>query len=474
MASVFKRSGENGKKVRCWTIQYVDAQGKKRQRIAFTDKQESLRLANKLEHEALLRRSGLIDTAAEERVAQAKRPISIHLDDFLNSVRFNMPTEKHVTLIKTRIEAVIEEADVATPSDFTLDGVESAIMAIQKKKDLGLKTVNHYIQAVKGFLAWMVPKRLPANPLLDLKMRNAEVDVRKKRRALTVDEFSRLLSSARSSAKDIQCFNGEQRARIYLISYLTGLRRKEIASLTPESFQIDGDPPTMVVEAGDSKHRRKDTIPLHPELVEMLRDWMPEYPEGQPLFPKLAKRRTWLMIKKDLEAAGIPYKTKDGDADFHAAGRHSHITELLLNGASLVEAKELARHKDVRMTMRYTHIGLEDQAKAIKKLPANSSWRTGLPDVEAAGTNDKSQHIRSKSQHIRSKSGVSEGHSQSLSDTESHSSASTAVDVSACCSSPSDTRGQKKAPPVTGDALTEDTGVEPATHCWAIDFESTC
>ena len=42
-------------------------------------------------------------------------------------------------------------------------------------------------------------------------------------------------------------------------------------------------------------------IPLQPELVKMLRDWMPEYTEGQPLFPKLAKRKTYEMVKKDLE-----------------------------------------------------------------------------------------------------------------------------------------------------------------------------
>jgi len=35
------------------------------------------------------------------------------------------------------------------------------------------------------------------------------------------------------------------------------------------------------------------------------------------------------MIRKDLEAVGIPYTTKAGGADFHAAGRHTHITELL-------------------------------------------------------------------------------------------------------------------------------------------------
>ena len=51
-------------------------------------------------------------------------------------------------------------------------------------------------------------------------------------------------------------------------------------------------------------------------------------------------------------------------------GRHTHITELLRNGAFLVEARELARHSDIRMTMRYTHIGLDDQARAVAAIPA--------------------------------------------------------------------------------------------------------
>ena len=75
------------------------------------------------------------------------------------------------------------------------------------------------------------------------------------------------------------------------------------------------------------------------------------------------------MVKKDLERIGIPYETHEGIADFHAAGRHSHITGLLRNGATLVEARQLARHADVRMTMKYTHIGLQDQADALAGLP---------------------------------------------------------------------------------------------------------
>jgi hypothetical protein len=76
------------------------------------------------------------------------------------------------------------------------------------------------------------------------------------------------------------------------------------------------------------------------------------------------------VVKKDLQRVGIPYETEEGIADCHAAGRHTHITELLRNGASLPEAQKLARHSDIKMTMKYTHIGMDDQAKALGNLPS--------------------------------------------------------------------------------------------------------
>ena len=79
------------------------------------------------------------------------------------------------------------------------------------------------------------------------------------------------------------------------------------------------------------------------------------------------------MVRLDLERIGIPYETEEGVADFHAAGRHSYVTGLLLNGVSLVHAKELARHSDVKMTMKYTHVGLGDQAESLNALPAPSN-----------------------------------------------------------------------------------------------------
>jgi hypothetical protein len=70
----------------------------------------------------------------------------------------------------------------------------------------------------------------------------------------------------------------------------------------------------------------------------------------------LARKQTYTMVQKDLKRAGIPYETHEELADFHAAGRHSHITGLIASGASITDAEELARHVDIRQTAKYTHI----------------------------------------------------------------------------------------------------------------------
>jgi integrase len=260
----------------------------------------------------------------------------------------------------TRPAIVVSAADIC-----------SSVTEMLDDKEIGHKTYNHYIQAFDSFCNWCVENdRLLGNPLRGLERLNTAVDVRHKRRALNAEDLEKLVRSARDSGEEIQCFSGEYRARMYILSYMTGLRRKEIASLKPRSFDLDANPPTVTVEAACSKHRRLDVLPMHPDLVTLVRSWIAELKPTDVLFPKLAKRRTWLMVKKDLERVGIPYENEDGIADFHAAGRHSHITGLVRSGASLPEAQKLARHTDIKMTMKYTHIGIEDQAKAVGNLPA--------------------------------------------------------------------------------------------------------
>lgn len=366
MASIYKRKQDAGKKRQAWYICYKDHDGRKRTKKGFTDKKETELLAAKLELEAMKRREGLIDPEEEKRAERRKAPLQDHLEAF--KVSLSKATPKHVKLTMTRIRRVINDAGMETPADIDVESVEAVLLEMLESGEIGHKTYNHYVSAMSQFCDWMVPRRMTENPLQGIDKLNAEVDVRHQRRALKPDEFQKLLESARSSMVEIQCYSGEDRARIYTISYMTGLRRREIASLTPSSFHLDASPPTVTVQAACSKHRRRDVLPLHEKLVSQISSWLHDVEPDKPLFPKLAKRRTWLMVKKDLERVGIPYVTEEGIADFHAAGRHTHITELLRNGATLPEAKELARHSDVKMTMKYTHIGINDQHRAVQYL----------------------------------------------------------------------------------------------------------
>ena len=57
-------------------------------------------------------------------------------------------------------------------------------------------------------------------------------------------------------------------------------------------------------------------------------------------------------------------------ADFHS-NRHTFLTNLSLVGVSPRDAQELAHHNDIHLTMNlYSHVGLQDKARAIGKLAA--------------------------------------------------------------------------------------------------------
>ena len=408
MASIRKLSRDKGKKNKPYYIQYFDADGNRVTAKGFTDKALTEQLAAKLENEVMLRKRGMIDPAQERLLSIKQSPIEGHLDAFARSMANN--TEKHRKLTMTRVRRVIEGCGFLSLAEMDGEKVVDWLNATRQAEDLGARTFNHYMQAADAFGKWLVAtKRLPANPLAGMERLNSETDIRHKRRALSTEEVSRLVESARSSGEVVQGYDGELRARAYLLSFFTGLRRQEIGSLTPRSFKLDDAQPTLVVEAACSKHRRRDTLPMHPELVGLVREWVRGLAPDDLLFPRIERKKTWLMVKKDLERVGIPYETPDGIADFHAAGRHSHITGLVRSGASIMEAKELARHADIRQTVKYTHIGMEDRAEALAGLPSpflsadadclhyvcNSGGvlrQEGSPEVSDGGTNARSSN----------------------------------------------------------------------------------
>ena len=392
-------------------IQYRDSTGKKRRVPGYTDKEATAQLAADLERKARLIQSGLTDPHESGKT----RPLHEHLADFHDYLEARDNSQKHVTQTWTRIDRLVRGCGFSNWCDITPSAIVNWLAAERGANRIGLKTSNYYLAAIKQFCTWLeddgrVPKA--RNPIEHLTALSAETDIRWQRRAISTEEFSRLIAAAHTGPK-VQCVAGPERAMLYVLAAWTGYRREEIASLTIKSFDLDALPATVKVSASFSKRRKNDIIPLHPAVTEQLRSWIGKLANATPdthLFHLKTLggglRRTAKMMRLDLERARqiwinesssaeekrrrqdsdyLQYQSGDGlYADFHA-NRHTFITNLALAGVHPKLAQSIARHSDVNLTLGiYSHVDIGKQAEAISLLPAP-------PEMLAPATESQSQ-----------------------------------------------------------------------------------
>ena len=277
--------------------------------------------------------------------------------------------------------------------------MEKFLVSLREEHGCSIETGNHYLRAIKSFCRWLyLNKRLLENPVQSLKLLNNRIDRRHDRRALTPEEFQLLINAA-ETGPPVDGILGIDRAILYLIASFTGLRKGELGSLTKESFNFDNEKcATVTVDACYSKHRRQDILPLHPSIVQKLKDWLAsKSPQvNELLFPIShrcggVERKTSKMMcfditaaktfwavesatpdeeKQRLESDFLQYLNKKGlFADFHCL-RHTFITNLGRAKVSPKTAQTLARHSTVELTANiYTHIDQQEQIDAINSLP---------------------------------------------------------------------------------------------------------
>jgi integrase/recombinase XerD len=239
-------------------------------------------------------------------------------------------------------------------------------------------------------------------------------DRRRDRRALATDELRALLASTAGPTRNN--IPGPERALLYRLAVGTGLRAKELRSLSPSSFDLSADAPAVTVAY--SKRWREDTLPLRPELVTPLKSHLATRQPAAPAFrlPKCRKEAA-RMFRADVEAAGLAYRDGGGRvADFHAL-RHTFITNLARGGVHPKTAQALARHSTITLTMdRYSHTLVEELADALKALPDLSKPVAG--EVRATGTHGAQRDVNdaadlasclARSQRFRETSGGANG-----------------------------------------------------------------
>ena len=374
MASVYKPKGSKK-----YVISFLDEQGHRRKKTGATDKGVTQRIARDLENKIALRREGLIDPKADAYRAHEGRAIAGHLDDFRAALAAKGGSAKHPAVTRNRAARVLELAGVKRIPDLTPSVAMGAIAAL-RVEGLSAETVNHHVRAVKAFARWLWRDgRTRDHALAHLSTSSAAGDRRRPRRALTPAEAARLVTAA-ESGPIVQGMAGPDRARCYLVALGTGFRAAELASLTPERFDLAGRTPTATVPAGYTKNGREAVQPLAPALARRLGPWLAELPPGVPVF-RLSKRAAEMM-RVDLAAAGIDYETAAGVADFHSL-RAAYISNLVASGASVKTCQVLARHSTPSLTIGvYAKATVHDLAGAVG----------ALPDI-APGTDDDARAI---------------------------------------------------------------------------------
>jgi integrase len=434
MASVFKRKGEKR-----WTIAYFDHEGNRRERASgTTDKRLAERIAAEWSDRELERVRGLVDPVAERLASERTRPLSEHFDDYTAHLESLQRDTRHVEGTMRYLRKLADALEWGTLASIDAHNLTAYLSEQAEKRGTGARTFNAAATAWRAFGRWCVrSNRLAANPLAGIGSRNTEGDRRRVRRDVATDELARIIDAATRSAtvtvaKRVRNAKEElrtvavrmtypERAWAYRIAAGTGFRAGEVASLTPESFDLDGDTPSVIVEAAYSKRKRRDVQPIRPDLADMLRAWLKGKTPGEAVCP-LPDGKAGLLLQADMDTARAAWideartpaeraereksdYLRHTDAmgrvvDFHGLRVH-YVSRVVEAGANVKEAMELARHSDPKLTLKtYARVGMHNLSRVLDGMPkadtrptrqAESLRATGTDDYAASRENDPPQ-----------------------------------------------------------------------------------
>ena len=362
-----------------WYVEYKDADDILKRVAGFTDRKSTEQRAAELEKEAERVRSGY----KPKEHNQLNRPLVEHLKDFQTFLLSKGDSESHVYQTVRRVERVFAECHYSFWKDISASQISNCIAGLKYRgKNISTQTTNYYIQSIKQFCRWMVQDgRTDTSPVEHLQ--NVTVIPTFERRAGTPDELRRLLEVTESEPERFR-LSGHERAVLYRFAAETGLRAKEIRTLKVSSFDFDNR--VVFAKAGYTKNKEKGAIPLRPETVAMLKDFLAGKMPTVQAFKMPSKYNMARMLKADLKQTDIDYvDDQDRRFDFHAL-RHTFITSL--RAAPTRVAQSLARHKSSKMTDRYTHIELLDERAAIESFVPDYSTQGNREKSVATGTDD--------------------------------------------------------------------------------------
>lgn len=240
------------------------------------------------------------------------------------------------------------------PKDLTEDDLQRWKGFLSVEKGYRENTMSKMIAAVNQYT-----ERIMKRP--DLKMRPPRRVIRTKI-PLTEDEISRILEEARKPRQGRNGFPNNADASLrdhaaICLMYYGGLRASEVVNLRISDLDLD----KKRIRVHEGKGMDHSMVNVHDVAVESLKAYLergrprpskPEYADhlilsirGHPL----RRDRLWAQTKRIAFWAGI-------EKNVHPhIFRHSMVTHMAENGASVISIQAQSRHKSLDMVQRYAH-----------------------------------------------------------------------------------------------------------------------
>lgn len=209
---------------------------------------------------------------------------------------------------------------------------------LKEERKLGDRTINYYNSVIR-FIYEVTMDRVLNKKQLPMRKRKKTVY-----KVLTKEELSTFFA----------CVDNYKFKTIFMLAYGSGLRIGEITNL--RVGDIDSRKMRIFVREGKGNKERY-TI-LSKTSLEMLRNYWTKYRQN--------KRRGRIFLSESGVAITVgvirehfrKYRRKAGlneKITMHTL-RHCYATNLIENGATLLQVKELMGHSNIRSTMEYVHI----------------------------------------------------------------------------------------------------------------------
>lgn len=230
-------------------------------------------------------------------------------------------------------------------SDISRRNVERYVMTRSRQCSPG--TVRKEFGVLRHLLNWLLDNGMvPANPAVRIKLPNLPPG---RLRYLQPGEFQTLLESLPPWIKPIVA-----------LAAWTGMRRSEILGLR----WLDVDLANRVINLPQSKNGKGRTVYLNESAMNVFRS-LPLNIDSEPTEPVLALETTpeelSMCFMRACRTLGIQ------DFRFHDL-RHTHASWLRQKGVQLDEIAKQLGHADLRMTMRYSHLGQAQVREAVDRL----------------------------------------------------------------------------------------------------------